>query len=93
VAAQMSASLARDGFGCGADAGGGWTLSRCSGGQGMGGYEPSPVMSDERSPKTQMRAYYTGEPYEAQHTRVHETCPPSGRKANMPRATITVPRV
>jgi hypothetical protein len=30
----------------------------------VGGYEPSPVVSDERSPKTQMRAY-RGEPYQA----------------------------
>jgi hypothetical protein len=117
--AQMSA---RDGFGCGADVGGGRTLSRCRGGQGIdlvpvqtwvggglvgdrlvrkaevgggrtlsrcrggqgidsvqllkwvgvglgpgadvGGYEPSPVVSDERSPKTQMRAY-RGEPYQS----------------------------
>ena len=30
----------------------------------VGGYEPSPVVSDERSPRTQMRAY-RGEPYQA----------------------------
>ena len=43
-----------------ADVGGGWTWSRCRGGL----YEPSPVVSDERSPRTQMRAY-RGEPYQA----------------------------
>ncbi len=82
-AAVVAQTSAGDGFGCGADVGKGSTQSRCRCGRGeglgpgaeVGGYEPSPVVSDERSPKMQMRAY-RGEPYQAAlrcaHT--HSTC-------------------
>jgi hypothetical protein len=59
------------------------------------GMSPSPVVSDERSPQTQMRACRS-ELYQAAlrtHTQqVHETCSPSGRTRTVHRATI-VPQV
>jgi hypothetical protein len=114
VVAQMSA---RDGFGGGADVGGGRTLSRCRGGRGIdsvqlqmwvggggglgpgadvGGYEPSPVVSDERSPQCRcglIEVSCTNAALSCVHTQqVHETCSPSGRKTTVHRTTI-VPRV
>jgi hypothetical protein len=41
-----------------------WARDRISPVADVGGNEPNPVVSDERSPKTQMRAY-SGEPYQA----------------------------
>jgi hypothetical protein len=65
-----------------------WVGGRLSPGADVGRCEPSPVVSDERSPKMQMRAY-RGEPYQAARTQhVHETCPPSGRKPKLHPATI-----
>ena len=46
------------------------------------------------SPKTQMRAYYRGEPYQAAHTRhVHhdETCPPGRAGGTSPRSELEGP--
>ncbi len=47
-------------------------LSRAGPGADVGWYEPSPVVSDERSSEAQMRAY-RGEPYQA-HTALRTDC-------------------
>jgi hypothetical protein len=95
VVTQMSAG---DGFGCGADVGWGWTLSQGRGGQGIdsdvGGHDPSPVVSDERSPKCRcgrIGVSCTKLRCAARTHSMYDACSPSGRKIKVHRAT-TVPQ-
>jgi hypothetical protein len=76
-----------------------WVGGGLGPGADVGGYEPSPVVSDERSPKMHMRAY-RGELCQAAlrcaHTQlVLETCSlaPSGRKTRVHRRATIVPQV
>ncbi len=70
-----------------------WVGGGLGPGADVGGYEPSPVVSDERSPKrrcgligvscTELRCA-------ARTHSTYETCSPSGRKAKVHRATIVL---
>ena len=100
VAVQM---WARDGLVRRAEVGKGSTRSSCRCGLGaglgpgaeVGGYEPSPVVSDERSPKCscgRIGVSYTQPRCAARIQHIHESCSQGGRKPKVHRTTI-VPQV